>query len=319
MPDQTSPRKPPRRFWLFAPYVALVVVVSAWSIGWLVLRQAVITRFEQTAARLKGQGWTVTWADRSVSGYPFRLWVRLNQPHIAEPSGWSLAAPRLEAEAYAFAPNRWVIVAPEGLGLTRPFGGGAAPSFVTSDTAVAQITVSPSASAAAAVLAANPDIASGFGASPAFYAIGELAAAHTSAGSESQTLTANLGFSANPGVATGDLMVGLYNASVIGDGFTSLTFDISAQGHDLMHDVFTTAAAATAFFTDNAIDLGSLATDLPNVSVSLTVVSDVAGGGFAGEMIFGDPPGHPAEASLQGATISEDHLSHVLAHAGDLI
>ena len=126
MPDLQSPRKPPNRLWLYGPYVALAIVVAAWTVAWVAIRQQAISAMDQAAGRLRAQGWTIAWSQRTVEGYPFRLLVRLGQPRIAEPSGWSLAAPALEAEAYAYAPGNWVILAPQGVTLTRPFGGAAA-------------------------------------------------------------------------------------------------------------------------------------------------------------------------------------------------
>ncbi len=137
MPDLPSARKPPSRFWLYAPYVGLLVVIVVWSLVWLGIRQTLIGQFDQTAARLRAQGWTASWSSRSVGGYPFRLLVKLQQPHFAEPSGWSLSAPALEAEAYAYAPGHWVMVAPRGVTLGRPLAG---PAAITGQVLRASIT-----------------------------------------------------------------------------------------------------------------------------------------------------------------------------------
>ncbi len=123
MPDLPSPRKPPSRVWLYAPYGALVIAILVWSGVWLLVSHAAVTRMDEAAARLRAQGWTVTWASRQLGGYPFRLNLRLGAARIAEPSGWSVAAPALEAEAYAYAPGHWVMIAPQGVTLTRPNGG----------------------------------------------------------------------------------------------------------------------------------------------------------------------------------------------------
>jgi hypothetical protein len=65
----------------------------------------------------------VTWKDRSVGGYPFRINVALEEPRIRDRSGWALEAPRLEAQAFLHAPGHWLAAAPDGATFTRPEGG----------------------------------------------------------------------------------------------------------------------------------------------------------------------------------------------------
>src|SRR5690606_36588982 len=54
------------------------------------------------------------------SGYPFRYYVQFDGLSIQKPGGWSLAAPRVEAEASALTPGVAVLVAAEGLDLSLP-------------------------------------------------------------------------------------------------------------------------------------------------------------------------------------------------------
>jgi hypothetical protein len=94
-----------------------------------------------------------------------------------------------------------------------------------------------------------------------------------------------------------DLLVGLYHPMATGAGFASLTLDIYVGAPStptktrVLHDVFTSVAQATAFFTNNAIDLGSLATVSGN-TLSLRAVMSVTstGGTFNAGLILGDPP-----------------------------
>ena len=123
MPDPDSPRKPPRRFWLFAPYVVLLVAAAVWSGVWLAARASLIGRLDAAAERLRGEGYVATWKSRAVGGYPFRLDVVIQEARLVEPSGWGLSAPRLEAQAYAYAPDHWLAVADQGVIIERPKGG----------------------------------------------------------------------------------------------------------------------------------------------------------------------------------------------------
>ncbi|MDR3507124.1 MAG: DUF2125 domain-containing protein [Caulobacteraceae bacterium] len=126
MPDLDSPRKPPRRFWLYAPYAALAIGVVGWSIAWQAISWRLASQMDQTAQRLRAAGWTVDWRDRAINGYPFRLDLTLIGARLAEPSGWGLAADKLKGETYAYAPDHWVLVAPAGVTLTRPGKGAVA-------------------------------------------------------------------------------------------------------------------------------------------------------------------------------------------------
>jgi hypothetical protein len=133
MPDPSAPPQPPTlaqtprkkrsRFWLFAPYVALLVAVLAWSAVWQVEKLRLEQVLTKRVAELQQQGDTVTWSSVKVSGYPFRLHVQLIGPRFEDSAGWGLSAPRLMAQAMAYAPGSWVFVAPDGLILTRPGKG----------------------------------------------------------------------------------------------------------------------------------------------------------------------------------------------------
>jgi hypothetical protein len=123
MPEPAAGRKPPRRFWLFAPYVAALIGVVAWSLAWLVIRGQVAARLDAAAADAHRGGLDLGWTTRAIGGYPFRIAVTLDQPHAGEPSGWGLAAPTLKAVANAYDLDHWVVAAPEGLALTRPGAG----------------------------------------------------------------------------------------------------------------------------------------------------------------------------------------------------
>jgi hypothetical protein len=123
MPDPKAPRKPPRRFWLFAPYGLLAIAVAVWSVVWLAERAGVERRMDAAAERLRGQGYAFDWKRRRIDGYPFRLDVTLDAPRVIEPSGWGLTAPTLKAQAFAYDLDNWIVVAAQGVTLRRPSGG----------------------------------------------------------------------------------------------------------------------------------------------------------------------------------------------------
>jgi hypothetical protein len=126
MPDPSAspqPRKKHSRFWLFAPYAALLVAVLAWTGVWWMEKLKIQHEITGKAATLEKQGYTAHWSALKVDGWPFRLRVTISQPEAGDSAGWRLTAPRLMAQAMAYAPNTWVLAAPEGLTLTRPGKG----------------------------------------------------------------------------------------------------------------------------------------------------------------------------------------------------
>ena len=122
LPYPPPPRKH-RRLGLYAPFVLLLIAIAGWSVFWFWARGEAASRMDTAVADLKRAGYAVTWKDRTLGGYPFRMDVALNDFSAREPSGWAIQAPRLEAEAFMHAPGYWIVAAPQGLTFVRPLGG----------------------------------------------------------------------------------------------------------------------------------------------------------------------------------------------------
>jgi len=118
-----APSRKPRRRGLLAPFVILAIVAVGWSIGWVWLRGQAEQRMDATALSLKSRGYDLSWESRTFSGYPFRMDVKLVNARVAEPSGWALRAPLLNGEANAYDIGHWVVIAPQGVIMTRPING----------------------------------------------------------------------------------------------------------------------------------------------------------------------------------------------------
>jgi hypothetical protein len=174
--------------------------------------------------------------------------------------------------------------------------GGSSATFLTSGQAVALETGGPNAASSGAVLAANPNIKAAFGASPVFFAIGELGGGYSNGGTGTQTITSSFGETVDLSklAKRRDLLIGLDHGTVAGSGFTGLTFDLFADGVDVIHQAFTSAATAQSYFTDHAIDVGSLAKgalsgNTLTLQAVMSVTSASAGSGFYGGLVIGDP------------------------------
>jgi len=122
LPDPTPTRKL-SRLGLYLPFGLLLVIAAAWTGAWFWARGEAERRMDAGAATLKNAGYEVSWRDRAITGYPFRLNMTVTETQIRDRSGWALAAPRLEAQAYMHAPTYWIVAAPEGMTFVRPVGG----------------------------------------------------------------------------------------------------------------------------------------------------------------------------------------------------
>jgi hypothetical protein len=112
-----------KRSGLFAPIGLFLIVLVGWSVWWFVLAGQVRSQLETRVEAMRAGGWDVAYTDMSLSGWPFRVRVGAENVGLTAPSGLGLAAPDLAAEANAWNPDKWVLIASDGLVLTRPGKG----------------------------------------------------------------------------------------------------------------------------------------------------------------------------------------------------
>ena len=104
---------------LFAPFILLLLALAGWTVWWFWLAGQVETRLQAQASAMRQAGWAVEMNDVSTTGWPFRVRVEAETPRVLAPSGQGLSAPQLVAEAAAWNPDHWVVIAPQGLTLDR--------------------------------------------------------------------------------------------------------------------------------------------------------------------------------------------------------
>ncbi|MDB5493614.1 MAG: hypothetical protein JWP86_951 [Phenylobacterium sp.] len=127
LPDPVPARKL-SRLGLYGPFVLLLIAAAVWSGVWVWARGQAQARMDAAVAGLAKAGYQIDWKAREIGGYPFRMDLTLTDVTIREPSGWALAAPRLEAEAYMHALGHWLVAAPQGITFVRPQAGPVAVS-----------------------------------------------------------------------------------------------------------------------------------------------------------------------------------------------
>ncbi|HZW15226.1 MAG TPA: DUF2125 domain-containing protein [Brevundimonas sp.] len=113
----TSPRHSRRG--LVVPFAIVGVLLAVWTGWWFYLADQIETRLAAHEAGLREDGWRITHQPAAVTGWPFRTRVALPAAEIVAPSGHGVSAPELVAEANAWNPDHWVVIAPDGLTLTR--------------------------------------------------------------------------------------------------------------------------------------------------------------------------------------------------------
>jgi hypothetical protein len=188
----------------------------------------------------------------------------------------------------------------KSVGLAKAVVNGAGAGFLKIDQAIAFVTGEPTSATTAAVLTANSAIKSAFGATPVFFEVAELGGGYSNGGKNAQTTTSTISETVDLTklASRQDLMVGFYDGAAVGTGVTGVTFNLFVDGVNVDTQSFATAAAAQTYFTNHAVDLGSLVSgstlvgtnNILTVSAVLTVSSNKASSGFYGDIIVGDPP-----------------------------
>lgn len=115
--SDTTPRH--SRLGLAVPFVIVGLLLAAGTGWWFYLADQIEARLAAQVEVLRQDGWTLSHAPVAITGWPFRARVSIPQAVILAPSGHGVVAPELVAEASAWNPGHWVVIAPDGLTLTR--------------------------------------------------------------------------------------------------------------------------------------------------------------------------------------------------------
>lgn len=109
-PPEPAPAKPPARVRLFLPFILLLVLVALWSAGWFWIRDRAGREIDGWLAREAATGRTWTCADRSITGYPFRIELRCASLRLARSDGGFTLGP-LVALVQVYQPRHGLLQA----------------------------------------------------------------------------------------------------------------------------------------------------------------------------------------------------------------
>ena len=108
-PDAIDPPLRRRsRVGLFLPYVLLLALAVMWSAGWVYIRARAASELDAWLAREAAAGRTWTCADRSLTGYPFRLELRCSSVAFARADGRFTVGP-LTAVVQVYQPRHGLV------------------------------------------------------------------------------------------------------------------------------------------------------------------------------------------------------------------
>tara|TARA_R110002167_G_scaffold22612_3_gene80922 strand:- start:3381 stop:4439 length:1059 start_codon:yes stop_codon:yes gene_type:complete len=116
----TPPIRRHSRTGLYVPLFLALAVLAGWTGWWFYLTHRIETGIEARAVEMRAAGWDIGHGRITTTGWPFRTRIAVAYPTVTAPDGHAISAPTLVAEANTYNPDRWVIIAPDGLVLTRP-------------------------------------------------------------------------------------------------------------------------------------------------------------------------------------------------------
>lgn len=105
--DQADDAAPQRhsRFWLFAPFVLIGLVIVGWTAAWFLIRDRAESEIDAALAREVNAGRRWTCAERRIGGFPFRIEVSCRNLSLARADGMTLDLGAARAVAQVYQPR----------------------------------------------------------------------------------------------------------------------------------------------------------------------------------------------------------------------
>jgi len=108
--DQAAPEGNVRRsrFWLYTPFVLLLLLAVAWSVAWFVIRSRTAEALDGWVAAEARAGREWTCGNRTIVGYPFRIEIVCDTLDLKR-GAVTAAFGRTEAVAQVYQPRRVIL------------------------------------------------------------------------------------------------------------------------------------------------------------------------------------------------------------------
>jgi hypothetical protein len=110
MEDAAAPARRGSRFWLFAPFAVVGLVIVAWCAAWFVIRNRTEEGLDAWLAREAAAGRQWTCADRSIGGFPSRVEVTCASI-ILRRGALTATTGRVDAVAQIYRPRHVIVQA----------------------------------------------------------------------------------------------------------------------------------------------------------------------------------------------------------------
>jgi len=104
---------------IIVPFLIVGLALAGWTGWWFYLTQQIEARLAAQVQVLRDDGWTITHGEVTTTGWPFRARVDIPLLSALAPSGHGVDAFEVVAEANAYNPDKWMVLAPRGLTVTR--------------------------------------------------------------------------------------------------------------------------------------------------------------------------------------------------------
>lgn len=112
------------RIGIFAPAVLVALLFAGWSAYWLHTAHRLEAEVAKQRDALIKAGYQVSYDPFRIQGFPYRMKADFKNLSVIAPSGRGFAAGEAEAQADAYALDKWVIVVPDGFTVYRGHPGG---------------------------------------------------------------------------------------------------------------------------------------------------------------------------------------------------